>query len=133
MGSGASAAGEMLGLGYFGERKQLRRNLILAVIGDPNNKDVLDKISLLKKYVVEHPHINATAAKEAAEEFDYSPTSVEAAFRELERLYALYETGRILKSVQCRLGPIACPVGHYMVCYMCNIVYIICIMRYIIL
>jgi Zinc finger, ZZ type len=121
MGSGAStqqdghkSSSSYLFSTYRSQRVDLRRNLILATIGDPSNRDVLDKISTVRKLLTVHQHICATAAREALNEFDYSPTSTESAWRELERLYAIYETGRILKSAACRIGNNACPIGHYM-------------------
>ena len=100
---------------YDSQRRQLRQALILATIQDPNNKDVLSKITGLRKLIVEHPHLCATAAREAAHKFDYSPTSLDAAYHELDRLFTVYEAGRILKSAKMRKGPVACPLGHHAV------------------
>lgn len=98
---------------YDSQRRQLRQALILATIQNPNNKDVLSKITGLRKLIIEHQNICATAAREAAHKFDYSPTSLDAAYHELDRLFTIYESGRILKSAKFRKGPVACPLGHH--------------------
>jgi len=100
---------------YDTQRRQLREALILATIQNPSNKDILSKITGLRRLVTEHPHLCATAAREAAHKFDYSPTSLEAAYHELDRLFTVYEAGRILKSAKMRKGPVACPLGHHAV------------------
>ena len=86
--------------------------LIMDVIGDPGNQDVLQNIHALRQLLIQHDHICATAAREKANKFDHSATSAEAAFHELERLFTVYETGRILKSAKMRTSPVACPLGH---------------------
>lgn len=100
---------------YEGDRRRLRRALILSVIENPENKDLLSKITGLRKLVVQHAEICATAAREAAHKFDYSPTSMDAAWHELDRLFTVYDTGRILKTAKMRKGPVACPLGHHAV------------------
>lgn len=91
----------------------MRRALILSFINDPANKDVLSRITAVRSIIIQNPEYCATAAREAEKKFDYSPTSLDAAHNELDRLFTIYETGTILRSVQCRIGHIACPMGHY--------------------
>lgn len=100
---------------YDSQRRQLRQALIMTTIQDPGNKDILGKIAGLRKLVIENPHLCATAAREAEHKFDYSPTSLDAAYHELDRLFTIYEAGRILKSAKMRKGPVACPLGHHAV------------------
>jgi hypothetical protein len=101
---------------YESQRRELRKALILATISDPNNKDLLGKITGLQRLIIEeHPELCATAARESARKFDYSPTSQDAAYHELDRLFTVYETGRILRSTKVRKGPVACPLGHHAV------------------
>lgn len=98
---------------YQRERSELRRELILAFIGKSENQDILSKINAVRSIVTKHSHICSTAAREVDNEFEYSPTSIDAAQTELDRLFTIYETSTILKSAQCRIGPVACPLGHY--------------------
>eukprot|EP01036_Dinobryon_divergens_P024938 gene24938-33433_t len=98
---------------YEKDRSQLRRALILSFIDNAENRDIVNQIESLKSLVTKHPHLCATAARELARVFDCSPTSLDAAYAELDRLYTIYETSTVLKSVQCRIGPVACPLGHY--------------------
>lgn len=100
-------------LNYDKQRRQLRQALIMEVIGDPTNSDVLQNIHKLRQLLIQHDHICATAAREKANKFDHSATSQAAAFKELERLFTVYETSRILKSAKMRSGPVACPMGHH--------------------
>ena len=100
-------------LSYEKQRRQLRQALILNVIGDPENEDILANIKALRELLIYRDDICATAAREKANKFDHSATSMDAAFRELERLFTVYETGRILKSEKMRSkGKMACPLGH---------------------
>jgi hypothetical protein len=100
-------------LSYEKQRRQLRQALIMEVIGEPGNKDLLENISKLRGVLIANDHICATAAREKANKFDHSATSTAAAFHELERLFTIYETSRILKSAKIRAGPVACPLGHH--------------------
>jgi hypothetical protein len=99
---------------YEKERLELRRALILSFVNNPDNNEVVSKIAALKALLIKQPHICSTAARELHRKFDYNPTCMESAFAEIDRLYCLYETSNILKSVQCRIGPSACPMAHYM-------------------
>ena len=100
-------------MSYDKQRRQLRQALIMQVIGDPQNQDVLSNIHKLRQLLIQHDHICSTAAREKANKFDHSATSQAAAFHELERLFTIYETSRILKSEKMRAGPVACPLGHH--------------------
>jgi len=101
---------------YDKQRRQLRQNLIQSVINDPKNQDVLSNIKALREMIIENDHICATAALEKAHKFDHSATSSDAAFHELDRLFTIYETGRILKSKKFReTGTVSCPLGHHSV------------------
>ncbi len=99
-------------LSYEKQRRQLRQALIMDVIGNPKNQDVLQNIHALRQLLIQHDHICATAVREKANKFDHSATSAEAAFHELERLFTVYETSRVLKSAKMRTSPVACPLGH---------------------
>jgi len=101
-------------MNYGAQRRALRHKLIMQVINDPTNKDILSNISALRKILIENHEICATAAHELANKFDHSATSTDAAYRELDRLFTVYETSRILKSAKMRAGPAACPLGHHM-------------------
>lgn len=98
---------------YQKERSELRKALILSFLGNPDNQNIIEKISTMRNLVIQYPEICVTAANEAAKNFDCSVTNMESAYIELERLYSLYETSSILKSAQCRCGQVACPLGHY--------------------
>lgn len=111
MGSGAST--NIFDFQYQKERAELRKALILSFINNPENDNILAKISAVRSIIIQHPELCATAAKESIKKFDYSPTTEDAAYHELDRLYTIYETSTILRSVQCRIGPVACPLGHY--------------------
>lgn len=100
---------------YFADRSKLRDSLQLAFDEDTENQDLIRKIIVLQNILTENAHICATAVREIQNKKENAPTNIESAFRELERLYHVYETGRILKSVACRLGPVACPIGHHMI------------------
>jgi hypothetical protein len=110
---GGAASASVFDFKYQKERSELRKALILSFIGNPAHQDVLSRIKAVRSTLIAHPELCATAAREAAHEFDYSPTSLEAAHIELDRLFTIYETNTILKSVQCRIGTVACPMGHY--------------------
>eukprot|EP01038_Epipyxis_sp_PR26KG_P006541 gene6541-8987_t len=112
MGGGASNA-SVFDYQYHKERSELRKALMMSFIEGSENKDILEKIALIRSIIIQHPHICATAAKESENKIDYTPTSSESALYELNRIYTIYETHTILKSVQCRIGPVACPIGHY--------------------
>lgn len=100
---------------YQHERSQVRAALIKKFEEDPHSQDVMGKIKVLRALLIEAPHINMTAAQEESKGFDVETgvTSLPAAFNELDRLFTLYETSTILRSVQCRMGNVACPLGHY--------------------
>ena len=90
------------GHGYSKQRKELRQNLIDQFASDASNRDVLDKLLSLRLLVVKNREICFTAQQEYDNVgVESHPTNKESAFRELERLYTIYETGRILKSVRC--------------------------------
>jgi hypothetical protein len=99
---------------YEKERLELRRALILSYVNNPDNNEIVSKIAALKALLIKQPHLCSTAAKELTRKFDYNPTCNESAFAEIDRLSVLYETHKVLKSVQCRIGPVACPMGHFM-------------------
>jgi hypothetical protein len=111
MGGGVSSS--VFDFKYQKERSELRKALILSFVGDPANQDVLARIAAVRSIIIQNPHLCATAAREAATTFECSPTSLDAANNELDRLFTIYETGTILKSVQCRISNVACPIGHY--------------------
>lgn len=100
---------------YDKERTELRLNLIRKFEDDPKSRDILGKIHALRELLIEHPHINRTAAQEQSKEenIETGATGVQAAYNELDRLFTLYETCSILRSVQCRIGTVACPLGHF--------------------
>ncbi len=76
----------------------------------------MSNISALRKLIVVKSEICATAAFEKENKFDHSATNVDAAWRELDRLFTVYETSRILKSGKMRAtGPVGCPLGHHCV------------------
>jgi hypothetical protein len=112
MGGGQSSK-SVFDFKYQKERSELRRALILSFLGNPENQELVDKIAKLRSLIVLYPDICATAAAEAKSKFDCSATNIESAYFELERLYSIYETSTILKSAQCRVGAVACPLGHY--------------------
>eukprot|EP00981_Chlorochromonas_danica_P002834 scaffold549_cov174-Ochromonas_danica.AAC.18 len=60
----------------------------------------------MRKLLIEHDHICMTAAQEVAraEVFDALPTNVQAAYHELDRLVALYET-RYVEDFQTMITP----------------------------
>ena len=87
-------------MSYDKQRRQ-QQALIMQVIGDPQNQNVLSNIHKLRQLLIQHDHICSTAAREKANKFDHS-TSQAAAFHELERLFTIYETSRILKSEKMR-------------------------------
>lgn len=100
---------------YQKERTDLRKALIQSFLNNPRNKDVAEKIQVMRKLLTQYQEICATAKREAdnAAASESMPTNLQAAYHELDRLIALYETSTVLKSVQCRVGPVACPLGHY--------------------
>ena len=105
-------------MNYASERRQLRQALIQSVINDEKNQDVLSNLVALRKIIVQHSEICATAAHEKENKFDHSATSTDAAWRELDRLFTVYETSRIFKSEKMRsTGPVACPLGHHAVLF----------------
>ncbi len=111
MGSGASHI--LFDYQYVNERKTLRQNLIAQFEEDPKNQDLLTKIKLVRDILTQNSHICETAARELEHDEDTAPTNPQSAYNELDRLLTIYETSTILKSVQCRIGPVACPLGHY--------------------
>lgn len=114
MGSGASSGAALLfDHQYQRERQQLRQELMKQFERNPQHQDILAKIKALKALIVIHPHINVTAKIEMEQDIDTTPTGIQSAFMELDRLFTIYETSTILKSGQCRLGPVACPLGHH--------------------
>jgi hypothetical protein len=100
---------------YQRERSEVRAALIRKFEQDPASQDVIGKIRALRALIIECPHINATAATEQSkgEDVETGMTSFPAAFNELDRLFTLYETSTILRSSQCRIGNVACPLGHF--------------------
>ena len=110
---GGAASSSVFDFKYQKERSDLRKALIQSFVGDPANQDVLSRIKAVRSILIEHQELCATAAREAAYEFKHEPTSLDAAHSELDRLFTIYETNTILKSVQCRIGNTACPMGHY--------------------
>lgn len=100
---------------YQKERADLRKALIQSFLSNPKHHDIAEKIAVMRKLLTEHSDICATAEREAVagETAEAMPTNLQAAYHELDRLIALYETSTILKSVQCRIGQVACPLGHY--------------------
>lgn len=138
MGSGSSISISLFDKSYEYERDALRRKLMEKFKEDPNHQELLSKIKLLRSIITKHPEICRTAARELHyfqnnnnDDSTFSsssqpssnstipspsvlPTSKFSAFHELDRLYAIYETSNILKSAECRTGPISCPLGHYM-------------------
>ncbi len=103
-------------LNYAAERRALRHALIMQTIKDEKNQDILSNITALRKLLIESWDICATAAHERENKFDHSATSADAAWRELDRLFTVYETSRILKSAKMRAtGTVGCPLGHHMV------------------
>jgi hypothetical protein len=114
---GAGASHVIFDYQYQNERKLLRQDLMLQFEIDPKNQNLLVKIKTVRALITQHPHICATAAREAQHDEDAAPTTQQAAFNELDRLLTIYETSTILKSVQCRIGPVACPLGHFAAYY----------------
>ena len=110
---GGSASQSVFEFKYQKERTELRKALILSFVGKPENQDILAKINAVRSIIIQNPELCATAAREATNEFDYTPTNLDSANHELDRLFTIYETSTILKSAQCRIGPVACPLGHY--------------------
>lgn len=82
---------------------------------DPTNQDILSKIKTLREILIEYPDINRTAYLEQVKQSEEEAglTSTQSAYHELDRLFTLYETCNILRSVQCRIGNVACPLGHF--------------------
>lgn len=106
--------GGALTTSYEKQRRQLRQALILEVTGSANNKNTLQNLHKLRSLVTENDYICKTAAREKENKFDHSATTKEGLFRELDRLFTVFETGRILKSAKMRCGVVACPIGHHM-------------------
>lgn len=115
MGAGASTVNILANHNYLTDRKILREKLTTLFGQDPDNQDILKKINALQSIIIKNSHICTTAAKEFKNKDDHLPTNHESALRELERLYHIYETGRILKSAKFRTGPVACPLSHHMI------------------
>eukprot|EP01031_Cornospumella_fuschlensis_P030021 gene30021-36258_t len=98
---------------YQRERAELRKALMDSFRNNPKHYDINEKIQIIRKLLTENSHICATADREGANAEEYVPTNIQAAFHELDRLIAIYETHTILRSAACRIGPVACPLGHY--------------------
>lgn len=100
---------------YGAQRDQLRKALIYSFKTNEANRDILHKIKGLRTVICnEAPLFNKTAVREIARAKKFEITNIETAQRELDRLYNIFETGRILRSVKGRNeGNAACPLGHH--------------------
>lgn len=97
---------------YERQRKNLRRALAFAFNRDPKYRVLLKKVEGLRNILMENEELCSMALIEKVKAEDFIPTCVEAAERELHRMFKVYERNRMLKSEVMRVGPVACPLGH---------------------
>ena len=98
---------------YQYQRKHLRKALMYTFLRDPRYTKLLDRVRGFVDIICRNPELCRTAREELARTGQFQPTCVESVFKELERLYGIYETDRMAKSLVSRVGPVACPLGHH--------------------